>query len=95
MSAIAEATHKGHEDHGHHPDGHCEKTVSVHVDNEPVFLHEGKYEVATLKELSGVPLAADLVQLVGTKLVPLADDGHVKIKGCEIFISHPKAGGAS
>lgn len=88
MSTIVEEARTGH-------DHDCEKNVSVHVNNEPVFLHTGRYPVATLKTVSKVPLAEDLVQLVGTKLEPLDDNGHVHIRGCEIFISHVKAGGAS
>jgi hypothetical protein len=33
---------------------------------------------------------------VGSKIVPLPDDGKdVHITGCEIFIYHPKDGGSS
>jgi hypothetical protein len=94
MNATAEEVRKDH-DHNHGHNDACERTVKVHVNNDPVFLHTGRYTVATLKELSKVALAEDLVQLVGTKLEPLPDDGHVHIHGCEIFISHVKAGGAS
>jgi hypothetical protein len=91
-TAIAEPARKGHDQEGHDHD--CEH-VTIRVNNHPVFLHAGRYEVATLKSVSKVPLAEDLVELVGTKLVPLADDAHVHIRGCEIFISHVKDGGSS
>jgi hypothetical protein len=92
-TTIAEPARTGHDHHGGH-DHDCEN-VTIHVNNKPVFLHTGDYTVATLKTVSKVPLAEDLVQLVGTKLEPLPDDGHVHIHGCEIFISHVKDGGSS
>jgi len=78
-------------DKRHH---HCQ-TVTVHVNNREVFLHEGHYPVTTLKKVSGVPLADDLDELVDCTLKPLADDGSVTIRGCEIFVSHVKDGGSS
>lgn len=97
MSTIAEAARTGHETQGHGRDdcGHCRDNVTIHVNNKEVFLHPGRYPVATIKKLSGVPLAEDLDELVETKLKPLPDDGTVKIEGCEIFISHVKDGGSS
>ena len=85
--------HGHHEGHRHEP--HCEPTVTIHVNNKEVFLHPGRYEVATLKKLSGVPLAEDLDELVGNKLKPIPDEATVHIEGCEIFISHVKDGGSS
>ena len=65
MSTIAEQSHEGHPLHGHHHEGQrhepdCARNVTIHVNNKAVFLHPGSYEVATLKKLSGVPLAEDL-----------------------------------
>jgi hypothetical protein len=37
----------------------------------------------------------DLDEVVDGKLVPLPDDGHVVIKGEEVFLSHPKSGHSS
>ena len=34
-------------------------------------------------------------QLIGSKIVPLPDNGEVHITGCEIFLHHPKDGGSS
>lgn len=84
------------EQRGHHHEGHrhCHP-VTIHVNNKEVFLHEGDYPVATIKKLSGVPLADDLDELVDCTLKPIQDDATVKIRGCEIFISHVKDGGSS
>jgi hypothetical protein len=37
----------------------------------------------------------ELEQLIAGKLTPLADGATVTIKGGEVFLSHPKDGGAS
>lgn len=100
METAIEPARAGHGPHGHHDDdhgqeSHCAPAVAIHVNNEKVLLHRGLYAVATLKKLSGVPLADDLDELVGTKLKPIPDDGTVHIEGCEIFISHVKDGGSS
>ncbi|MDE2039850.1 MAG: hypothetical protein KGO96_08500 [Elusimicrobia bacterium] len=58
-------------------------------------IHRGHQTVAQIKTAAGVPLAYDLEQVVNGKLVPLADDGAVTLKGDEKFISHPKDNAAS
>ena len=73
----------------------CNRTVTIYVDNKEVHLHRGPYDVATLKKLSGVPLADDLDELVHNKLKPIPDNATVHIEGCEVFISHVKDGGSS
>jgi hypothetical protein len=95
-STIAQA----HEDHAQHEEGHgheagCVCTVTIYVNNKEVHLHRGRYDVPTLKKLSGVPLADDLDELVGNKLKPVPDDATIHLEGCEVFISHPKDGGSS
>lgn len=72
----------------------CE-TVAIHVNNERVAIHAGRYDVATVKKLAGVPLADDLDQLVHSVLKPVPDDATLHLTGCEIFISHVKDGGSS
>lgn len=94
MSITTEEAPVGHDQSGHHHGGHC-RTVDIHVNNSKVVLHAGRYEVPTLKTVSGVPLADDLDQLVECKLKHIPDDGTVHIEGCEIFISHVKGGGSS
>ncbi len=93
MSTIADEPRDGHgHDHDH---GHCEARVKVPFNNKEVFVHTGHLGVETLKRLAGIPLTDDLDQLVGSKIVPLPDDGEVHITGCEIFLHHPKDGGSS
>jgi len=79
-----------HEEHGHH----C-PTVTIHVNSRDVILHPGHYAIPTLKMVSNVPLTDDLDELVECEFVPLPDDGHVTIRGCEIFVSHVKDGGSA
>jgi hypothetical protein len=81
---------------GHDHGDHCEGRVMVPFNNDEVYLYKGVYTVETLKRIAKIPLTDDLDQLVGTKIVPLPDDGkHVEITGCEIFLYHPKDGGSS
>src|SRR3984957_7612682 len=99
MSAVAvEETRAGHAPHGHHQHGddeHCEMRVKVPFNNREAYLHKGELAVETVKRLACIPLTDDLEQLVGSKIVPLPDDGKVHITGCEIFLHHPKDGGSS
>ena len=96
MSANADEARKGHDHHGHHDDhGHCETRVKVPFNNKEVFVHTGHLSVETLKRLAGIPLTDDLDQLVGSKIVPLPDNGKVHVTDCEIFLHHPKDGGSS
>jgi hypothetical protein len=93
MSTTAEDVRTEQDQHGR--DEHCETRVTVPFNNREVFLHRGDLSVETLKKLAGIPLTDDLDQLVGSKIVPLRDDGKVHITGCEIFLYHPKDGGSS
>lgn len=98
MNAIADEAREvhGHDHHGHHDDhGPCATRVKVPFNNKEVFVHTGELSVETLKRLAGIPLTDDLDQLIGSKIVPLPDDGRVRITGCEIFLHHPKDGGSS
>lgn len=94
MNTIAEEARADHHEHGHHAEKHC-RTVEIHVNNKPVFLHEGKYDVSTFKKLAGIPQADDVDELVDCKLKAIPDNGSIHIEGCEVFISHVKDGGAS
>lgn len=69
--------------------------ITITVDTKPYKIHRGHQSVAEIKNVAGVPLAFELEQLISGKLTPLADDGAVTLKGGEIFLSHPKDGGAS
>jgi hypothetical protein len=98
MHTTAEGVRAGHDQHGRDDDygDHCEVPVTVPFNNHEVYLHKGVYTVEALKRLASIPLTDDLDQLVGSKIVPLSDDGKdVHITGCEIFIYHPKDGGSS
>jgi hypothetical protein len=95
MSTIAEEARTGHDHHGHDHGGHCEERVTIIVNNKEVFAHRGHLTVQTIKQLAQAPLTDELDQLVGSKILPLPDDGKVHIEGCEIFIHHPKDGGSS
>lgn len=98
MNTIGDEVSTGHAayHHGHpHDHGHCDARVKVPFNNKEVFVHTGHLSVETLKRLAGIPLTDDLDQLVGSKIVPLPDDGKVHITGCEIFLYHPKDGGSS
>ena len=69
--------------------------VTITVDTKPYQIHRGHQTVVEIKKIAGVPLAFELEQLIDGKLTPLPDDGAVTIKGGEVFLSHPKDGGAS
>lgn len=98
----AEQPRADRESDGHHHDGrghdhksHLCSTTKIVVDNDEVPIHPGRYDVATIKKLSKVPLTDDLDQLIDCKLKPIPDNATVDIHGCEIFVSHPKDGGSS
>lgn len=90
MSAISKKENCSVDGHGH-----CGSNVEIHVNNHKVTLQRGRYDVATLKRIAGVPQADDLDELSNCKLIPVPDNGVVNIEGCEVFISHVKDGGAS
>ena len=71
------------------------RTVHITIDGKCFEIRPGQHKVSEIKLLGNVPEAYVLVEDIGGRLVPLADDGKVKIKGCEIFESHPRDGGSS
>jgi hypothetical protein len=89
----------GHEhdhEHGHeHGHEHDHELVTITVDTKPYKIRHGQHTVVAIKQLAGVPLAYELEQLIAGKLTPLPDGATVTIKGGEVFLSHPKDGGAS
>lgn len=85
----------GHHEHGHEHHGHEHEFVTITIDTKQYKIHPGVHTVAAIKQLGGVPAAYELEQLIGGKLTPLADNASVTIKGGEVFLSHPKDGGAS
>lgn len=69
--------------------------VTIVIDNKTFTIHRGSKTVAELKQLAGIQPAYELEEIVNGKLVPLADDQRVTIKGGERFVSHPRAGASS
>ena len=69
--------------------------VTITVDTKPCKIHRGRQTVVEIKKAGGVPLAFELEELIEGKLTALADEGAVTLKGGEVFLSHPKDGGAS
>jgi hypothetical protein len=96
MNEQDKSKESGHEHHEHHHEHeHEHELVTITIDTKEYKIHRGAHTVAELKQVGGVPAAYELEQLVGGKLVPLADNASVTIKGGEVFLSHPKDGGAS
>lgn len=71
------------------------KLVTISIDRKPKEIEPGKYTVLEIKNLGGIPLADELDEEKNGKLHPLHDDGHVEIKGGEVFLSQPRSGGSS
>jgi hypothetical protein len=75
---------------------HGNAVVTITVNNTPVKVHRGRQSVSEIKRLGGVPAADELAEVIeGQALKPLADDGHVVIKGGEEFVSYPKDSSSS
>lgn len=74
---------------------HGRDFVDIMVGSQMYSIHRGHQTVAHIKEVAGVPKDYALDQIVDGKLVPLADDGSVVIKGKEVFAAHPKDGTSS
>ena len=80
---------EGGREHGQH-------TVSIKVNDKSVEIHRGRQTVREIKRIGGVPAADELAQVIeGQPLKPLADDGHVVLKGGEEFVSYPKDSSSS
>ena len=69
--------------------------VDIAVNGEKVQVHRGRQSVAEIKRLGHVLQADILAEVVDGKLVDLANDGFVTIKGGEEFYSHPQNSGSS
>jgi hypothetical protein len=70
---------------------HGRNLVTITINGVSVEIHRGRRSVAELKQVGGVPDTDVIAQQVDGKLVELADDGHVVIKGNEQFVSYPRA----
>jgi hypothetical protein len=69
--------------------------VTITINRVAKEIEPGKHTVAEIKNLGGVPLADELDEEKNGNLHPLHDDGHVQIKGGEVFLSQPRSGGSS
>jgi hypothetical protein len=69
--------------------------VTVTVDSLPKQVRPGRYLVSLFKKAVGVDPTYELEELVNGKLVALADDAHVRIRGGESFVSHVRGGASS
>jgi uncharacterized C2H2 Zn-finger protein len=74
---------------------HHDTQVEITIDGAKHKVPPGKTSVADIKKLGNVPLADELIQNIGGKLTPLADDANVCIVGGEEFVSHPRCGASS
>ena len=68
--------------------------VTITYNGDPVVIHRGNYTVAELRQTLKVPNDEVLSQMVNGAFQPLTE-GHVVIKGGEIFAAHKPQGGAS
>lgn len=74
---------------------HKHHLVTIKINDLPHEVHRSKYSVGELKVIGKVPPEYELQELIDGKLVPLADNATVLIKGCEEFFSTVKGGGSS
>ncbi len=87
QSSAAGQGHDGHPEIG--PD------VTVTVDNVTKTVHRGSHLVSEFKSEVGVDTSLQLAQVIDGQLVGLDDNGHVVIKGHEVFFSRVRKGGSS
>jgi hypothetical protein len=80
---------------GGHGKKHHPHLVTVTVDTLPKQVRPGRYVVNAFKRAVGVDPNYELEEVVNGKLVPLADDAHIHIKGGESFVSHVRGGASS
>ena len=69
--------------------------VTITINNAPYQVHRGRETVVYLKEIAGISQSFELDELEDGRLVSLADDGSITIKGGEEFKSNLKVGHSS
>jgi hypothetical protein len=69
--------------------------VTITINNVPRPIDAGEAAVKELKKLGNVVTGDELVQIVEGEVVALGDNASVCIRGDEVFVSHPRQGGAS
>jgi len=88
--AGAQADRDGHMDGPEHG-----PLAGITIDGVAHEVHRGRQGVAYLKQVGGVPPNYELDEVEAGRLVPLADDASVTIKGGEEFKSNLKIGTSS
>jgi hypothetical protein len=83
------------EKHGGHRGRRHPHLVCVRVDGEEKQVRAGRYRVAVFKKAVGVDPTYELEALESGKLVPLADDAHIRVCAGESFVSHVRGGASS
>jgi hypothetical protein len=71
------------------------KTVKISINNKEYAIDPGQTTVKELKKLGSVTAGDELVQIINGEVVALEDGGSVCIRGGEVFVSHPRQGGAA
>jgi hypothetical protein len=74
---------------------HHSDLVQITINNNPVEIHRGEHTVAELKSLGSIPAAYVLIQVIDGTFHQLPDNGHVVIKGGEVFLGQPRTGQSS
>lgn len=69
--------------------------VTICINDKPYPIKRGVHSVVELKNLGKVKATDELLQMIDGKLVPLADNAKVIIKGCEFFFSCKREGSSS
>ena len=69
--------------------------VRIIVNGQPHRMHPGPHTGSQVKSAGQVPAADELSQVLGGKLVFIADDAKIIIVGEETFVSNPPSGGSS
>lgn len=77
--------------------GEPSSTVQITINGDKYQIRPGKHSVSAIKQTAIPPVPPEdiLSQVIDKKLVPLAADGSVLVKGCEVFVSNCPSGGAS
>jgi|GEM_PF-3071793 len=84
---------------GHHRHVHCrhkdDKQVEISINGKKYHTHAGDNTVQHLRKLGHVPDTEVLSELQHGTFEDLQNAAHVKIRGHEVFVSHPPSTGSS
>lgn len=75
--------------HSAMPTGRTTKpsVVSVFVNNQPVMLYPGRYEMTTFFSLASIPHNHEVQQLMSGKLRAISGPGPISLVGDEVFVT--------